>query len=322
MVALAAVTVVGVVLPDEPRAGAWRSAADRDAYVTAYEQVLQQLPAPDDVRDVPTRFGSVRAYTWAATTTPAGASPVVLLPGRSSGAPMWRDLLPLLRDGHPVLALDPVGDAGLSQQTVPLTGTADQTAWLDEALGRLAPRTPVHLVGHSFGGATAAHYALAHPERVASLALLEPVLTLAGLPASVYLWSTLILLPTPQSWRDEALRRIGGAADDPAGGTPDDDPLVRMIDLGARGYTAHLPTPAVLDDDELAALTMPVYVGLGGTQSLAGGAAAADTARTHLPDATVTVWPEATHSLPFQETDALARELVTFWRAADAPDDA
>lgn len=317
VVALAAVTVVGLVLPDAPRTGGWRSPQGRDAYVEAYRQVLRQLPEPAATTDVPTRYGTVRTYAWPATSS-GDASPVVLLPGRSSGAPMWRDTLPHLRGAHRVVALDPLGDAGLSQQTVPLAGTADQTAWLDEVLDRLAPRTPVHLVGHSFGGATAAGYALAHPDRVASLTLLEPVLTLAGLPPTVYLWSTLILLPAPQSWRDEALRRIGGTAGDPDADDADDDPLVRMIDVGAREYSAHLPTPAVLDDAELAALTVPVYVGLGGRDSLAGGAAAADTARTHLPDATVRVWPGATHSLPFQEPAALARELRAFWAAADA----
>ena len=49
--------------------------------------------------------------------------------------------------------------------------------------------------------------------------------------------------------------------------------------------------------------------------SLAGGEAAADNARTHLPQATVKVWPGATHSLPMQVPDALGRELLEFWEA-------
>lgn len=312
VVALAAVTVVGLVLPDAPQVGSWRTAQGRAEYVTAYEQALRQLPQPSSVTDVPTRYGSVHVLAWAGSD-PA-APPVVLLPGRSSGAPMWRENLPGLLGRHRVVALDPLGDAGLSQQTVPVTGAADQAAWLDDVLDAVAPRTPVHLVGHSFGGATATAYALAHPDRVASLALLEPVFTLAGPPPGVYLWSTVILLPTPPSWRAEALRRLGGTDDADPDGT---DPLVRMIDVGAREYAAHLPTPTVLDDRRLAALSMPVYVGLGGRASLAGGEAAARTARTHLPDATVTVWPDATHSLPMQEPDGLARDLLALWARAD-----
>ena len=63
---------------------------------------------------------------------------------------------------------------------------------------------------------------------------------------------------------------------------------------------------------------MPVYVGLGGKDSLAGGAAAADKAQTHLPQATVKIWPTATHSLPMQVPDALGRELLEFWDTVPA----
>lgn len=89
--------------------------------------------------------------------------------------------------------------------------------------------------------------------------------------------------------------------------------MARMIDLGAKEYSGKLPNPKVLNASQLGALTMPVYVGLGGEDSLAGGAAAADAARNHVPDATVRIWPGATHSLPMQVPDALGPELLTFW---------
>ena len=285
-------------------------------YEAAYEQVLRQMPKPSATVDVHTRYGSVRTYEWASEVDP-GATPVVLMPGIRSGAPMWRDNLPALLGPQRIIAVDPLGDANLSQQSVPITSMSDQTAWLDDVLDELVPGAAVHLVGHSFGAATAAAYASAHPDRVTSLTLLEPVVTLAGLPLSIYLWSAIILLPTPQSWRDEALRRIGGTDDEPADPEEAKDPLVRMIDVGAREYSAQLPMPKVLDDSQLAALTMPVYVGIGGKDSLAGGAAAADKARTHLPRATVKVWPDATHSLPMQVPEALGRELLAFWDAAE-----
>jgi pimeloyl-ACP methyl ester carboxylesterase len=114
-----------------------------------------------------------------------------------------------------VPAVDALGDAGLSQQTVPITTTAEQVAWLDDVLAAVTPQQQVHLVGHSFGRALAAAYAVEHPGRVASLTLLEPIFTLASPPPSIYPWSALILLPSPRSWREEALRRIGGTDDDP-----------------------------------------------------------------------------------------------------------
>lgn len=60
---------------------------------------------------------------------------------------------------------------------------------------------------------------------------------------------------------------------------------------------------------------MPVRVDIAGTKSLAGGEAAATRLRTLLPSATITVWPNATHSLPMQERATLGPQLMEFWRA-------
>ncbi|MGB3828469.1 MAG: alpha/beta hydrolase [Ornithinimicrobium sp.] len=317
VVGLAVVAVAQFAIPDAPQVGNFRSVQGRGAYVEAYEQVLNQLPPPSKTVGVATRFGTVRVYEW----SPAGPEvgpPVVLLPGRTSGAPMWRDNLEELIGTRKVVALDALGDAGFSEQAVPIRDMADQAAWVDDVLNTISPDEGVHLVGHSFGGATAAAYARAHPDRLASLTLLEPVFTLGSPPLSIYLWSSLILLPTPQSWRDEAMRRIGGTDDDPAS-QDQDDPLARMIDVGAREYSAKLPTPTVLDSRQLGELSMPVYVGIAATSSLAGGLDAAETARENLPDATVKVWPHTTHSLPMQVPTELAETLTDFWDAATQP---
>lgn len=69
--------------------------------------------------------------------------------------------------------------------TPELLGYAGDAAWppgapvsLDDEADHLAPRlqgAPVHLFGHSYGGAVALQLALRWPERVASLTLYEPV---------------------------------------------------------------------------------------------------------------------------------------------------
>jgi pimeloyl-ACP methyl ester carboxylesterase len=104
--------------------------------------------------------------------------PVVLVPGRASGVPMWSENLPGFLKDRRVIAFDALEDAGLSVQGAPMDSFDDQALWMKQVLAELAP-SGAHLVGHSFGGATAATYAHRFPDLVVSLTLLEPVFTFA-----------------------------------------------------------------------------------------------------------------------------------------------
>lgn len=142
------------VATDSPGVGHFRTPEGRDAYEAAYADAMATMPAPSDTYDIPTSFGIVRAYEWS-TSSNAERTPVLLLPGRSSGVPMWTENLAILAAHRTVYALDPLGDASMSANTVPLRTMADQAAWVNEALDGLGLGA-VHVVGHSFGGAVAA----------------------------------------------------------------------------------------------------------------------------------------------------------------------
>jgi len=291
-----------------PRLGRFRSAAGRAVHQRWYRAAMALLPPPDRTADTTTSYGTVRTYAWSGPDG-ADASPVLLLPGRSAGAPMWAANLPEFRTTHRVLAVDALGDAGLSVQTAPLRTPDDQARWIDEVVTSVAPEG-VHVVGHSFGGATAAQYASRCPGHVRSLVLLEPVFTFAWPPLSLFGWSALGSLPLiPQSWRESALGRIGGT--DFASAR--DDPAAQVIAAGTRHFAAALPLPRVLSSADAERLTMPVYVAVGDRDSLSGGGAGAARARRLLPHATVQVWPGTTHSLPMQVPHELAAALRSFW---------
>lgn len=312
VVVLALVGVVGLYRTFAGPAGVghFRSAQDRQEYLGYYQQVIETMPAPSQVEDVITSYGTVRVYTW---ESGAGrdSPPVVLLPGRASGAPMWAVNIPLLIQSRRVIAFDALGDAGMSVQSAPLTSADDQAAWVDEVLADVAP-DGVHLVGHSFGGATAALYARIHPERVRSLTLLEAVFVFAYPPADIMGWTVVSSIPAlPEGWRNKALERIGG---EKLSGT---DPMELMIKAGAEKFDASLPTPSPLTDEQAEALTMPVYVAIAGRNSVAGGSKAVERAQKILPQASIQVWDNATHSLPMQEAESLTPVLEQFWAQGD-----
>ncbi|MEU0316609.1 hypothetical protein [Nocardioides sp. NPDC006273] len=96
-----------------------------------------------------------------------------------------------------------------------------------------------------------------------------------------------------------------------------EDPMARMIAAGTTHFdSGSLPTPSRLSDEQMRALTMPVYVVIASDKSLAGGEDAAEKAEL-IRTATVKVWPETTHSLPMQVAPELDAELERFW--ADVP---
>ena len=311
---VAAVSTSGLILliaAGSPGVGHFRTVEGRQGYEDAYATAMAGLPEPTETHDVETSFGTVRAYAWIDERN-QDATPVVLLPGRASAVPMWGDNLPDFIEHRTVYAFDTLGDTGMSVQTVPMTGIADAARWVDEAMAGLEIER-AHLVAHSQGGGLAAAVAVRHPERLASLTLLEPIMTLGMLPLSVILASIPVSLPfLPESWREAGLNTIGGVE---AGEVDPDDPLARLIALGSEHFdSSSLPNPSILSDDELRGLPMPVYVAIAADSSLAGGEDAVEKAKL-VPDAQVKVWPDTTHSLPMQVAPALDAELETFWSA-------
>ena len=103
-----------------PKVGHFRSERARDHFLSIYWAGMAGLPPYSESLDVPTSFGTVRAYRF---DGPSDTTPVVLLPGRNASTPMWRVNLPELRKHRPVIGIDLLGEAGLSVQDEPITGS-------------------------------------------------------------------------------------------------------------------------------------------------------------------------------------------------------
>jgi pimeloyl-ACP methyl ester carboxylesterase len=105
----------------------------------------------------------------------AGSGETVLLLHSSAGSSaQWRSLTDILQARWRVLAPDLFGYGQTDQQPPPVSsGLAAEAALVDAVLAE--SDEPVHLVGHSYGGAVALRFAAERPERLRSLTLIEPV---------------------------------------------------------------------------------------------------------------------------------------------------
>lgn len=289
--------------------GHWNSAAGYEDYRSKYDAAMRDLPAPSTVRDVRTEYGVVRVYRFAGAKS--GRHPLVLLPGTSSGTPVWADNLKSLLTITDVYALDLLGEPGMSIQSKPITSAEDKAAWLDQTLAAL-PEQRFNLLGLSIGGWTAMNFAVHRPERVATVTTLDAVFVYDGLPLEVVIRS----LPAsvkwlPRSWRDSFNSYT-------AGGAPVEHvPVADMIESGMKNYTMRLSQPQQLTEEQLAALPMPVLAIIAGRSVMHDPATARSTAERALRTKTVAFYPDASHAINGESPDRIAGDLRTFLAAHD-----
>ncbi len=106
----------------------------------------------------------------------AGKTVVMLHAGASSGA-QWRKIGADLEHRYRLLLPDLFGHGNTEAWRGTTELSHDHNAALVHAVISAECREPVHLVGHSYGGATAIRFVLAHPALVRRLVLIEPVAT-------------------------------------------------------------------------------------------------------------------------------------------------
>ncbi|MEV6678069.1 alpha/beta hydrolase [Streptomyces erythrochromogenes] len=284
-----------------------RTSSSRSVFRAAYDEVLAGWPGPVEAAELPTPHGLTRVNSCG----PAGAPPLVLLPGGGATSAVWGACAAAgAARTHRVHAVDLVGEPGLS---VPAPGRAPRTPgdladWLDAVLDGLAPRGPVTLAGHSYGAWIAAHHAARRPARLGRLVLLDPTQVFAGLrPGYVLRALPMLVRPTPGRIRSFLAWETRGAALDPA--------WLRLQDATARFPTAR---PVTGPRPDIARLAEPdgraevrVDVLFAGRARCHDPGRAARAAREALPGARVDVLPGISHhALPLTAAAEIARLLA------------
>lgn len=141
-------------------------------YLDLYEEIRALSPPADAMRDVATKFGTVRVYRHG----PAGRVPIVLLHGYFLTSAMWARQVAGLAGDFTVYTIDMPGQPGASMQSKSMRTPADCARCIDDVLTGLGLQD-VHLVGYSYGGWLATHTAARFPQRLATMTLIDPAST-------------------------------------------------------------------------------------------------------------------------------------------------
>ncbi len=272
---------------------------------------LEDTVPPQTLADPDSRFVKVEGVTLHVKTEGEGTPPLVLLHGFGASIYSWREVMSSLAEDARVVAFDRPA-FGLTERPLP-----DEPAWpgynpyTDEAQVELTVGlmdelgiSKAVLVGNSAGGTVAAETALAYPDRVRALVLVDAaIFTGGGSPAWIRpLFNTPqmrrlgpLLARSIQSWG----RDFGRSAwHDPSKIPPDywehyERPLqVEHWDRALWQLTRSSRPSAV--SDRLSELTMPVLVITGDDDQIVPMEQSVRLAES-LPNAELVVIPQCGH---------------------------
>jgi pimeloyl-ACP methyl ester carboxylesterase len=187
-------------------------------------------------------------------------TPLVLVHGTSAHAGWWEHIP--LPDSYAVVAMDLAGHGGSGRRSAYALRT-----WADDVLAVVDSfDEPAVLVGHSVGGLVTAHAAIARPEAVAGVVLVDSIVVdppRAGrvFPSLDEVAARFRLTPPQPEADPEILRRIalGSVREVPGGWAWKVDPLIFGA-VGRPGMSAgleDLPGPVAVVRGELSSLVGP-----------------------------------------------------------------
>lgn len=140
----------------------------------AYDAIMDNWTVPYTELTIATSFGETHVIASGLEDAP----PVVLLHALLAAPVTWYRNVAALSKSYRVYAVDVIGEGNKSRPVKPITSVDDFLAWFMELIDGLGIDT-LYLAGNSYGGFTAAYYAMKLPERVRKLVLIGPAATIS-----------------------------------------------------------------------------------------------------------------------------------------------
>jgi pimeloyl-ACP methyl ester carboxylesterase len=248
-------------------------------YEQTYRDLLAtQWPVPNEQQHVPTREGD----TFVISSGPQDAPPLVLLHGSNSNSLMWVGDIENWSTHLRVHAVDTIGDPGLSAWSRPPLASGRYAPWLADVFDAL-DLDEAAIVGVSLGGWFAIDFATSQPDRVTRMALMCP----GGVGRQKY--AKLLVAPFLMLFGDWGRRRtfklIAGIDHD------------YSVELNRQSKPRREKLP-IFTDAQLARLTMPLYVAVGGRDAMLDSRETKARLEQNVPHVTVDLRPEAGHFVP------------------------
>jgi len=248
-----------------------------------------------------------------------GDTVLLLVHGNFASWRWWQGLLTQLPNGYQAYAPEM---RGFGDSDKPDTGyTIEQLAEDLYAFIQALDLPPVHLVGHSLGGAVSLQLALQYPETVQSLSLiasapaegmphLQPQHSFAGLIPSFSNFAMVKSLEMNRSLLKSSLQRMMPNLDVRS------SQFASLLDDAARlpsraivGFIESLSQWNVMSD--LDSFDKPVLVIASGLDQIVDVQALKRMA-VALPNAQFLVWDQVGHAIPIEQPEALQEALVLF----------
>jgi pimeloyl-ACP methyl ester carboxylesterase len=219
-----------------------------------------------------------------------------------------------LSQSYRVYAVDVIGEGNKSCPVKPITSLDDFLSWFTEVIDGLKIDT-LYLAGNSYGGFTAAYYAMKLPERVRKLVLIGPAATISPmLPFYLHMFIPKAMygffpkLPGVQrvmrrsvDWMHKGLAN---------------DPLWEPFFYASLVYGGLINQvfPRMYSSEEFAQIRARTLLILGGKEAIYNDLySAIQSARKLIPGVQVEVIPEAHHITAVSQPEKVNQRLLQFF---------